>query len=301
MRISANQRIYVPMRLPALIRNELVLLWRFNRYDISSTLIPGLMFMIAAWHHDQPDWTALPRLLIWGTIYFWLYCTVFCISNQLDSGEEDQQNKPDRPIPSGLVSPKGALIRWFLSCITFALVGWYLGVLEWAALWLFALILHNFGGFSRHYSTKNIIMTIGGIAQLAAAWQMVRPLNDTAWIWILLPTLTFLTHISLQDLRDIAGDQSQGRRTLPIVFGEQRSRTFLAIAFLLLPPIIHFGLFDRAGLSLGGILFDAILATLCIIIAARVLWLRHREADHVSYMLYTYWYCLLLAAAIVVL
>lgn len=125
MRISAHQRIFVPLRLPALIRNELVLFWRFNRYDISSTLIPGLMFMIAAWHHDQPDWTALPRLLIWGTIYFWLYCTVFCISNQLDSGEEDQQNKPDRPIPSGLVSPKGALIRWVLSCITFALVGWY--------------------------------------------------------------------------------------------------------------------------------------------------------------------------------
>ena len=283
------------------IFKEAVLHWKFNRYDLSSTLIPGVLFTLAAWHNIQPDWSALPATLFWALLYFWLYCTTFCISNQLAGIQEDRQNKPDRPLPAGLVSPQGALTRWAVAMGLFTLLGWYLKVLEWTLLWQVTLVLHNFGRLSHHYWTKNWVMTIGTIAQLAAAWQMVRPITPMAWTWILVPALTFLTHVSLQDLRDVDGDRLIGRRTFPIVFGDLPSRVFLAIAFALLPLLTHGALFAPAGQHPGAILFDILLSILSLVIAARVFWLRHPAADHTSYMIYTYWYCFLLAAAIVVL
>ncbi len=300
MNLNNTFRLYVPHWFNA-IQFEIILLWRFNRYDLSSTLIPAILFLLAAWHSEQPDWHDLPYKLAWGILYFWLYCSSFCISNQLAGESEDKVNKPDRPLPSGMVSRNGAWIRWLVVMVLFTTVGWYLKVLEWTLLWQISLILHNFGHWSNHYVTKNIVMTLGTIAQLAAAWQIVRPITPIAWQWILLPALTFLTHISVQDLRDIAGDRVLGRRTFPIVFGEMPSRRFLAIAFVLLPLIIPGGLFLPFGLTSGTIIFGCILTGLCWIIAWRLIFLCNPKADHISYMLFTYWYCFFLASAIVLL
>ncbi|MCX7860853.1 MAG: UbiA family prenyltransferase [Chloroflexus sp.] len=292
--------VHPPRWLTALL-SEIHLYWRFTRYDISATIIPGMLFVLAAWHSDQPNWSALPGLLLWGTVYFWLYCTTFCISNQLAGEAEDRRNKPDRPLPSGLISRRGAWLRWIAAMALFTLVGWWLGVLEWTLLWQMTLTLHNLGGFARHYWLKNLSMTLGAIAQLAAAWQMVRPLTPEAWIWLLVPAVTLLSNASLQDLRDIEGDRLSHRRTMPIVFGADVTRVFVAVAFALLALLTHFTLFAPAGLNAGLLLLDVLLAGLCLVIAGRVLLLRTTAADHVSYMLYTYWYCFVLAAAIVAL
>lgn len=301
--------MHIPARFPAVrlplwlsaILSELHLYWRFTRYDISATVMPGLLFALAAWHSTQPDWNTLPGLILWGTLYFWLYYITFCISNQLAGEAEDRLNKPDRPLSSGLVSRRGAWVRWVGAMALFSLVGWWLGVLEWTLLWQVTLTLHNLGGLARHYWLKNLSMTLGAIAQLAAAWQMVRPLTPEAWVWILVPAITLLSNASLQDLRDIEGDRMNHRRTLPIVFGVHFTRWFVAVAFVLLALLSHVALFLPAGLNAGVLLLDLFLAGLCFVIAGRVLLLRTTAADHVSYMLYTYWYCFVLAAAIVVL
>lgn len=283
------------------IRSEMILYWRFTRYDISATVIPGLLFLLAAWHSDQLNWSTLPNLIFWGAIYFWLYCICFCISNQLAGEAEDRLNKPDRPLVQGLVSRQGAFIRWVIAMGLFSLLGWWLGVLEWTLLWQVTLTLHNFGHWARHYWLKNLSMVLGAIAQLAAAWQMVRPLTPEAWTWLLVPAITLLSNASLQDLRDIEGDRMNRRRTMPIVFGEWPTRIFVAIAFILLAVLSHIALFVPTGLSAGTLLLDVLLAALCVVIGGRVLLLRNPHADHVSYMMYTYWYCFVLAAAIVAL
>lgn len=297
---ASLHNVYPPARLAA-IRTEVAIHWKFTRYDISATLIPGVLFVLAAWHSGPPDWLALPGHLLWGSLYFWLYCSAFCISNQLGGMHEDRINKPDRPLAAGLVTRSGAWARWFVTMGLFSLVGWHLGVLEWTLLWQVALILHNQGSWSRHYATKNLVMVLGSVAQLAAAWQMVRPLTPTAWAWILVPALTLLTHVSLQDMRDIEGDREVGRRTLPLVFGDGPSRLFLAVAFGLLPLATHAVLMAPQGLRPAVLVLDLLLAAICLVIAARIVLLRSSTADHVTYMLYTYWYCFVLAAAIVVL
>jgi 4-hydroxybenzoate polyprenyltransferase len=301
MHAPALFNAFVRLRWLEAVRSEVILHWKFNRYDIAATFIPGLLFVLAAWHADQPDYSALPSRLFWGSLYFWLYCSVFCISNQLAGEQEDRLNKPDRPLPAGLVTRHGARGRWLIVMGLFTLAGWRLGVLEWALLWQAVLVLHNQGGGSRHYATKNLVMVFGAVAQLAAAWQMVRPLTPTAWDWILVLALPLLTHVSLQDLRDVAGDRAVGRRTLPIVFGEWPSRLLLAGAFALLPLATHFVLLAPLGPRPDVVTLDVLLAAFCLVIAGRILWLRYPAADHRTYMLYNYWYCFTLAAAIVVL
>ena len=46
----------------ALLRRELYLLWRFIRYDVPSTIIPGLLFMLASWK-IQPQHDAVGLVL----------------------------------------------------------------------------------------------------------------------------------------------------------------------------------------------------------------------------------------------
>jgi len=91
------------------------------------------------------------------------------------------------------------------------------------------------------------------------------------------------------------------RRTMPIVFGEWPTRIFVAIAFVLLALLSHVALFIPTGLNAGTLLLDVLLTALCLLISGRILLLRNPAADHVSYMMYTYWYCFVLAAAIVAL
>ncbi len=279
---------------------ELTIQWHFNRYDLSSAMFPGLIFALAAWHTPQAT-KSLLEVLLYGVFYFFLFSHIFCVSNQIAGLEEDRLNKPDRLLVVGAVSLRGAWVRWIIGMLLFALVGWLLDVLIWTLLWQIIVCLHNFMGWSKHWFTKNLSLSLGVIAQLAAAWQFVAPLSQEVWGWILFAALVTLSHASIQDLRDIAGDRTVGRRTLPIALGENFSRVFLAIAFALLPLLSYIVLLAPAGSGWHVLVCAGLTAAINLLIAVRVLFLRNLQADHRTYMFFTYWYCLTLASAIIML
>jgi 4-hydroxybenzoate polyprenyltransferase len=119
--------------------------------------------------------------------------------------------------------------------------------------------------------------------------------------WIVVTSLIVFPLIAIQDLRDMSGDRAVGRTTLPILLGEQISRPFIAVVFLLAPIVTHYFMVVPAGVNYGGLVCEIILTGICLTIAVRTLQLRTKEADHRSYLLFTYWYCALLATAIVTL
>ena len=51
----------------------------------------------------------------------------FNLSNQYTGAEEDKINKPDRPIPSGLVTVEGARFRWYIVTVLYLIVGLAIG------------------------------------------------------------------------------------------------------------------------------------------------------------------------------
>jgi 4-hydroxybenzoate polyprenyltransferase len=73
-------------------------------------------------------------------------------------------------------------------------------------------------------------------------------------------------------------------------------RRFFAAAFVIYPIAMHFLVYRNAATVTA--LIGAAAALLSFVIAYRVLRWRDRRADHTTYLLYTYWYCLTLASAV---
>ena len=301
LNLSRYSLVNIPEWFLRAIRHEAHVSWQFIAGDISSSVVPPMLFLIAACAGQPALFGPIFWSLARGLLYFWLFIYMFCLSNQIAGIAEDRINKPHRPLVRGLISYRGAWIRWAVVMLLFAFVGWWFDVLIWALLWEAAATLHNFGGWSRHWYTKNLVMSLGVYVQLAAAWQLVAPITPIIWLWIVLLSVAIFLVIAVQDLRDLDGDRDIGRHTFPLVFGETLTRVLLGLSFSVLPLAIHFGLMLSATMSWTTILCDAVLAGFSLVIAWRVLCLRGPQADHRTYMFLTYWYCIVLGSAIIVL
>lgn len=290
-----------PHTLLETIVDELYLWIQIVKYDLAASTIPAVIFTLAVWHTYSGSWQELPFVFLKSLLYFFLYIFTFCLSNQLDGIEEDRLNKPDRPLVRGLVTPNDALVRWRASMVLYTLVGVWFGVLKWTLLWQLVTILHNRWAWSKHWFTKNLSMFLGTLAQLAVAWELVLPLDGTGWRWVLTMALGVFFLVSLQDLRDVVGDKKNDRKTLPIVYGMNTVRIALAIGFMVQAVVVHVMLVTPAGLTLAHWLCSVILGLSSWFIAYRILRYRTPKADHRTYMLYNYWYCLVLACASILL
>jgi 4-hydroxybenzoate polyprenyltransferase len=281
--------------------HEISLYIQILRYDFSATLIPFLLFFLAGWHHAKLAVNDLALPLSTAILYCLLYAITFCLSNQLSGIEEDRINKPDRPLVKGYVSYQGAQIRWCFSMILYSFVGWWLGLLWQTLLWQVITCLHNFCGWSRNWLTKNLCNAIGFFLELSTAWQLATPLEPTILRWISILSVVMFFVIPLQDLRDMVGDYTIGRKTFPLVFGEKATRIFLLVCFLALPLMTHQFLIVPLRISFTAILCDILLAGISIALAIRVVLFREPRADHLTYLMLTYWFCSVLASSIILL
>ena len=304
---SASMRVAsCPMGLLQRVAFEARVTYRIVWRDITASLLPATLFAMAALQATG-QWTAdsVATTLSRCFIYFSLYVYAFCLSNQIVGSAEDRVNKPDRVLPSGLITTRGAVIRWFVAMALFPTVAWLLGrwpILRWALAWQAIFIGYNFLGFHRHWFTKNIVfITSGTVALLAPAWELVAPLDDTAWRWIVVIAVAFGATLHLQDLRDIDGDRVVGRRTLPMVLGQERTRWFLEVTIGAFPAFMYFGLIHPAPLTTPVLVAQASLALINIVVAVRTVTLRTRTDDHHTYMMHTYWFCAVLASGLVIL
>ncbi|MEC4818796.1 MAG: UbiA family prenyltransferase [Scytonema sp. PMC 1069.18] len=263
--------------------------------------MPSFLFSTAAWKNSALPFSELLLVLGRSGLYFLLSILSFCIANQIAGIEEDRINKPSRPLVSGAVSLRGAFIRWVFNMVAFSLVGWSFGILKWALLWQVFIILNNFAGWDKHWFTKNLVVGIAALIQAAAAWQIVTPITPVVWNWVLMVGGAWTTLVAVQDFRDLEGDRAIGRKTFPMVFGATASRVTHSVGFVLLPFVTHIVLMRPAGNTLNVWLCDVALALLSWIIAARVIFYRNPQADHQTYILFTFWFCLVLGSAIVVL
>ncbi len=284
-------------RLPL---RELHLSWRFTGRDVRTNIIPPLIFTLAVLRHAWPiTLTECAWALLRVLVYFWFYSYTFCLPSQIVGVEEDRINKPERPLPAGLVSVRGAYYRYFAALLIYAGLGLCFGVLKWTLLWEAVTVLYVFGGFHRHWFTKNVVsMTLGTVAQLAAAWELVAPLTATTFTPVL--TVAFMAGVTalVQDFRDVAGDRLIGRRTMPITIGELPARWVVIGIFLLSPLATYYGLLagERPLVRIG---CAVVLAAHAYLIAARVAIFRSAVEDHKTYIIYSYWYCAILVARVI--
>jgi len=275
---------------------ELYLSWRFIQNDIWAGVLPGLAFTLVALRQEHAVPSTALRSLLGSALYFWLYLYGHTLANQIVGVEEDRINKPERPLPSGLVSRKGAWRRLAVVTVLLVATGALLGVGRWALLWAVTYLLLNFYGH-RHWFWKNSLpMSIGALAMLGAAWEMVRPLSGVEWRAVLCIAGFVAVTSPIQDFRDVEGDRLLHRKTLPLAIGERPGRILIGSALVAWLPVAYL-LLMRPGLgSLSGQAFALALTHLELVVAARLLRLRGAVADHRTYRLYEQLYCLYVAS-----
>ncbi|MFF0458620.1 UbiA family prenyltransferase [Nocardia africana] len=278
------------------VRDELRLCWLFTRDDLTATVVPATIFGIAASVHTSHGFSQLTGVVVKCLIYFWLYIYTFNLSNQLTGIDEDRLNKPHRPLVRGEITAQGTRVRLVVATVVFFGVGVLLGVASWTAVWLAAWVFHDHRGGAARWWGKNAAMVAGTVAQLAAAWQITAPLDHQAWLWILVIAAPLGVLVSVQDLRDVAGDVAVGRRTAVVVFGDRRLRAVLTALFAIYPFVLYPLLYHRAPLIAASL--GSAAAALLWVIAIRVAACRNPKSDNITYTLYTCWYCLTLLSAV---
>ena len=297
----------LPSEPPALLRrpirivaHEIRLSFLFIRNDVWTTVIPASAFVLAAARYAGSAPVAVLVAFVQGALYFWLFIYGFTLTNQLFGIEEDRINKPHRPLVSGRCGLRGARIRTAVVLVAFPLTGWWFGVAHWALLWEVVFLLNNVARWERHWILKDLFIGIGVLAQLAAAWEIVAPMNALSWRWVGTLAVAVLALIPIQDLRDIDGDRAVGRRTLVIAFGQRTTRYYLATGFLLLPVAVHLLLMSPSRSPVAPV-WDVVVAATSWWIVARVITRRSRADDRRSQRLFEQLYTLVLLSAIVVL
>lgn len=142
--------------------------------------------------------------------------------------EEDRINKPYRPIPSGLLSMSGAVLRLVVCSIAMCMLAWSGGVLWHAFALQLLYVLHYQLGWDAHWFLKNLGNGLGAAVGLASSGHMVGNLLSHSAaavdaISVVLGVMVALT-VCVQDFRDVVGDSAVGRRTLPIALGDTAAR-----------------------------------------------------------------------------
>lgn len=290
---------------------EAMVTWRLIVSNIGATIIPGMLFSIAALQYYGIPFLSTDGLVGMGKsfIYFFLYIYTFDLTNQIAGVEEDRRNiqdvrhKEGRPIASGLISVSEAWCRWIFAMIIYAFLGYIWDVFIWTILWQISFFLHDICGGSKLWVSKDLTMSSGIIMQLAAAWELVGPMPSIVVTWIIFLAISNWWIVNIQDLRDVAGDIISNRKTLPIVIGVDKTRKLMAISFFLMAPITHVVCFRPLGNTWPVWLASAMTNAILWLVAARLCLNKYQNpyGDHRSYQIYIYWYCAILASAIIVM
>ncbi|KAH7435177.1 hypothetical protein KP509_06G053600 [Ceratopteris richardii] len=287
------------------ILRELYVSFRFVRYDLTVTVLPGALLTLATHMKGTsvfgtttsltPIWRSLPSSIIW----MWLFVYVSNLANQIHGAEEDAINKPSRPIPSKLVTISSAHKRFVWISAIFVLAGAWLGNGILSLAWVVDVLINDFWGPSityLHWLVKPIFMTTGIFIMALGNPNIVAPVLDHA------PTVLYMAVISvavglfgfnLQDIRDVEGDRAKGDRlTLPLMIGEVPARHLCNILLLCCWGILHSALkaLDRPynfATSMAILLW-------CIFLCIRTLVFRSPAQDHKTYIFFVYLYSFVL-------
>ncbi|KAI0043716.1 hypothetical protein FA95DRAFT_1498188 [Auriscalpium vulgare] len=202
----------------AFIRDAIVTGFLFTKSDIKTTLIPVTFFAVAS--ATDFELSRLVHVMAW----IWLHLLQFDVSNQTLSEDEDGMNKTDRPLPSGRMTLRSALIlRWLLVPVCWIYSAFYSVEVVYASIALVALtvIYDEMGAHAGHYIVRNLV-NAGGFASFEAGSTLIagsdrHSLDGVGILAIAISAGIFATTIQAQDFKDRDGDGAIGRQTIPLV------------------------------------------------------------------------------------
>lgn len=155
--------------------------------------------------------------------------------------EADERNRPGRPVPAGLVSPRAALaISWILLAAAAALAFAHVrDPAQWSLLAAGGVLLYFYSPWLKSLGPAGpaVVSALAGMAVLWGGLTGAAPVRSVAAA-SLAAAVTFARECA-KDLEDYSGDRAAGKATWPVRAGEapvrNALRTACALSLALIP------------------------------------------------------------------
>ena len=171
--------------------------------------------------------------------------------NQVYDVEIDRINKPQRPVPSGRVTARQALICGHVQALCGLALAWFVGATFFAcvAAGVFATWIYSAPPLRTKQSWWGALLTIAiprGLLVPVAGWAVVaEPRTAEPWALGVVSGLFVLGAAVTKDFADLRGDRAHGCRTVPVLVGVRKAARL--VAFFLVTPFLLYPLFGRLG------------------------------------------------------
>ncbi|KAL1962375.1 hypothetical protein VTN77DRAFT_9788 [Rasamsonia byssochlamydoides] len=275
-----------------------ITIWTFAAADLRTMVLPLLLLGLLS-ASAGTVFTVSPIALVdivknvpGMFVWLWLNVLLISISNQRTPHAiiEDKINKPWRPIPSGRIDVLHArqLLLWAVAVLL--LVSHRLGVLYetlgcLAGNWIY----NDLEGGDEHFLLRQLLNGVAylpyGIGSMKLAVGVIDGHNEPSaefYRWITLIAAIVGTTIQVQDLKDCDGDRARNRHTFPVVLGERITRISVCVGVLFWSVLcpVYWNLAWHSCLLSGG---------LGVMVILSVSFLRGRQADKMSFVLWSFW------------
>lgn len=160
-------------------------LWLFTLSDVKTIIVPSTFFGVTnalassayGFHSKIVNQVGAVFTVPIVSFWVWIHLLPFAINNQAqnESIQEDQINKPWRPLPSGRITSHNALrimfVFYAVSLISSFILGGYRQSLS---LIFLGTWYNNFGGADRGLIIRNLINALGYICFTSGAMEVAQ-------------------------------------------------------------------------------------------------------------------------------
>jgi len=227
-------------------------------FTLVAPLVGFIAFGMSAWgaNHSLPfNWSVLYPIFA-AAVSATILNSASNILNQYFDMEIDRINKPDRPLPSGKIKVRSALIFMFILYALAMAIAWLVPNKQYLAIVIITVfVTYAYSGppfrTKRFGFLANLTMAIprGGLLVVAAWSAVCNIFIPEPWILGGIFFLFILGASTTKDFSDIKGDRAGGCRTLPIIMGVKRAAIAITPSFIV--PFLLLSVFSVLGFFSG--------------------------------------------------
>ncbi|KAE8410237.1 UbiA prenyltransferase family [Aspergillus pseudocaelatus] len=172
-------------------------------------------------------------------LWLWSNLFLFTLHNQRSASaiSEGKINKPWRPLSAGRISSRQ--VRMLIYCMYLAIftVSGTKGGAAPCILEAFSCLWYNEWNGASNPLLKNLLNGVGFACFFAGPLEVatdnsVLSGDMKAFMLLLVLAGAIMTTVHAQDFRDIEGDRVSGRKTVPLLIGDQKARSALAVGII---------------------------------------------------------------------
>ncbi len=156
----------------------------------------------------------------------------------------DRVNKPDRPIPSGAISPGEALVSYIILSLIGIILSYPLGLEEFIIASIFAISWYLYARWIKAMGlVGNILVSLGVAFTLIFGALAADGLNGKVIIFSAIAFTSNLAREVVKTVEDLRGDSLYGLRTVAVVMGPKKAGAYASLMMVttsiltLVPPL----------------------------------------------------------------